>query len=248
MDDWTSRETAMLEHRRTFSGMPFHIGGGEILIVDREKFEMCGLGDTGSILFDNQQLRTLSDIGVICNNRHGDYHYPEYDQAFFRRRLGDGICDDLALIHTGAQHGYDAMLGAFVMDAIDTYDKFITQMAWGGFDVQLARRIQRHFMDLEDRPLVDDREIFDLIHFAAKRNEPTINLSSSHRRLIQFEATAKVPTLLNHWRFLQGEIIYDIKLGFSRVPARQFYEVAQRRLASVGLPVLEPRYFKGSGR
>ena len=248
MDDWTSRETAMLEHRRTFSGMPFHIGGGEILIVDREKFEMCGLGDTGSILFDNQQLRTLSDIGVICNNRHGDYHYPEYDQAFFRRRLGEGICDDLALIHTGAQHGYDAMLGAFVMDAIDTYDKFITQMAWGGFDVQLARRIQRHFMDLEDRPLVDDREIFDLIHFAAKRNEPTINLSSSHRRLIQFEATAKVPTLLNHWRFLQGEIIYDIKLGFSRVPARQFYEVAQRRLASVGLPVLEPRYFKGSGR
>ncbi len=53
-------------------------------------------------------------------------------------------------------------------------------------------------------------------------------------------------SLLNHWRFLQGEIIYDIKLGFSRVPARQFYEVAQRRLASVGLPVLEPRYFKSS--
>ena len=246
MDDWSSRETAMLEHRRTFSGMPFHIGGGEILIVDREKFEMCGLGDTGSVLFDNQQLRTLSDIGVICSNRHADYRYPEHDQAYFRRRLGDGICDDLALINIGAQHGYDAMIGAFVMDAIDTYDKFLLQMAWGGFDVQLARRLQRHFVDLEDRPLVDDREIFDLIHFAAKRNDPTINLSSSHRRLIQFEATSKVPTLLNHWRFLQGEIIYDIKLGFSRVPARQFYEVAQRRLAAVGLPVLDPRYFKGS--
>ena len=246
MDDWSSRETAMLEHRRTFSGMPFHIGGGEILIVDREKFEMCGLGDTGSVLFDNQQLKTLSDIGVICRKRHADYRYPEYDQAFFRRRLGDGICDDLALIHIGAQHGYDAMLGAFVMDAIDTYDKFLLQMAWGGFDVQLARRLQRHFVDLEDRPLVDDREIFDLIHFAAKRNDPTINLSSSHRRLIQFEATSKVPTLLNHWRFLQGEIIYDIKLGFSRIGARQFYEVAQRRLAAVGLPVLDPRYFKGS--
>jgi len=246
MDDWSSRETAMLEHRRTFCGMPFHIGGGEILIVDREKFEMCGLGDTGSILFDNQQLKTLSDIGVICRNRHADYRYPEHDQAFFRRRLGDGICDDLALILIGAQHGYDAMLGAFVMDAIDTYDKFLLQMAWGGFDVQLARRLQRHFVDQEDRPLVDDREIFDLIHFAAKRNDPTINLSSSHRRLIQFEATSKVPTLLNHWRFLQGEIIYDIKLGFSRIGARQFYEVAQRRLAAVGLPVLDPRYFKGS--
>ena len=244
MDDFTSRETAMLEHRRTFAGMPFHIGGGEILIVDREKFELCGLGDTGSILFDNQQLKTLTDIGVICRDRHGDYRYPDFDQAYFRRRLGDGICDDLALIHIGAQHGFDAMLGAFVMDAIDTYDKFLLQMAWGGFDVQLARKIQRHYVDLEDRPLVDDREIFDLIHFGAKRNDPTINLSSSHRRLIQFERGAKVPTLLNHWRFLQGEMIYEIKLGFSRVPARQFYEVAQRRLASVGLPVLEPRYFK----
>ena len=68
--------------------------------------------------------------------------------------------------------------------------------------------------------LVDDRDILALIHFAAKRNDPNINLSSSHRRLIQFEPHAKVPTLLNHWRFLQGELLYDVKLGFSRVPAR----------------------------
>ena len=245
MDDWSCRETAMLEHRRTFTGLPFHIGGGEILIVDREKFEMCGPGDTGSILFDKVQLRTLSDIGVVCRDRDALYHYPDHDQAFFRRRMGDGVCDDLALILIGAQHGYDAMLGAFVMDAIDTYDKFLLELIWGGFDAQLARRLQRHFLDLEDRPLVDDREIFDLIHFAAKRNEPTINLSSSHRRLIQYEKNAKAPTLLNHWRFLQGEFIYDIDLGFSRVPARQFYDVAQRRLAAVDLPVREPRFFKG---
>lgn len=245
MDDWSCRETAMLEHRRTFAGMPFHIGGGEILIVDREKFEMCGLGETGSVPFDDEQLRTLRDIGVVCRDRDAAYRYPDHDQAFFRRRMGDGVCDDLAMIFIGAQHGYDAMLGAFVMDAIDTYDKFLLDMTWGGFDVHLARRLQRHFLDLEDRPLVDDREIFDLIHFAAKRNDPTINLSSSHRRLIQYEGNAKVPTLLNHWRFLRGEFIYEIKLGFSQVPARQFYDVAQRRLAAVDLPVLEPRYFKG---
>jgi len=247
MDDWSSRETTMLEHRRTFTGLPFHIGGGEILIVDREKFEMCGLGDTGSTLFDNEQLRTLSDIGVLCRDRDASYRHPEHDQAFFRRRMGDGVCDDLALIYIGAQYGYDAMLGAFVMDAIDTYDKYLLELTWGGFDAALARRIQRHFQDREDRPLIDDRAIFDLIHFAAKRNDPTINLSSSHRRLIQYERHAKVPTLLNHWRFLQGELIHDIKLGFSRVPGRQFYDVAQRRLAAVDLPVLEPRFFKAGG-
>ncbi len=244
MDDWSSRETTMLEHRRTFNGLPFHIGGGEILIVDREKFEMCGLGDTGSVLFDNEQLRTLRDIGVVCRDRNAGYSHPEHDQAFFRRRMGDGICDDLAIIYIGAQHGYDAMLGAFVMDAIDTYDKFLLDLTWGGFDTLLAGRLQRHFRNLDERPLVDDREIFDLIHFAAKRNEPSINLSSSHRRLIQYEKNSKVPTLLNHRRFLQGELIHDIKLGFSRVPARQFYDVAKHRLAAVDLPVLEPRFFK----
>jgi hypothetical protein len=244
MDDWSSRETTMLEHRRTFNGLPFHIGGGEILIVAREKFEMCGLGDTGSVLFDNEQLRTLRDIGVVCRDREVEYSHPEFDQAYFRRRLGDGICDDLAMIYIGAQYGYDAMLGAFVMDAIDTYDKFLLDLTWGGFDAHLAGRLQRQIQDHENRPLVDDREIFDLIHFAAKRNEPTINLSSSHRRLIQYEKNSKVPTLLNHWRFLQGELIHDIKLGFSRVPARQFYDVAKHRLAAVDLPVLEPRFFK----
>jgi hypothetical protein len=182
---------------------------------------------------------------VVCRNRDAAYRYPDHDQAFFRRRMGDGVCDDLAMIYIGAQHGYDAMLGAFVMDAIDTYDKFLLELTWGGFDAQLARRLQRHFLDLEDRPLVDDREIFDLIHFVAKRNDPTINLSSSHRRLIQYEKNAKAPTLLNHWRFLRGEFIYDIDLGFSRVPARRFYDVAKRRLAAVDLPVLEPRFFKG---
>ena len=245
MDDWQSRETTMLEHRRTFAGLPFHIGGGEILIVDQEKFAMCGLGDTGSVLFDNEQMRTLRDIGVVCRDQKAVYGFPEHDQAYFRRRMGDGVCDDMAMIYVGAQHGFDAMLGAFVMDAIDTYDKFLLDLTWGGFDTDLARRLQRHYQDLEDRPLVDDRQIFDLIHFAAKRNDPVINLSSSHRRLVQVEKNAKVPTLLNHWRFLQGELIYDINLGFSRVPARQFYEVAQRRLAAVGLPVLDPTYIQG---
>ena len=244
MDDWPHREAAMFQHKKTFAGGPFHIGGGDILIVDADMLAQTGLGDTGRIHFDEQQLRTLEDIGVICRNRHGDYHWPQHDQAYFRRCMGDGVCDDLALIGIGANHGYDAMLGAFVMDAIDTYDKYLLNLVWGGFDTSLARRIQRHFLDVEDKPLVDDRLILDLIHFAAKRNDPHVNLSSSHRRLIQYEPRAKVPTLLNHWRFLQGEPLYEIKLGFARVPATEFYPLAAQRLDSAGLGVKAPEFVK----
>jgi hypothetical protein len=244
MDDWEHRRTAMLHHRRTFGGYPFEMGGGEILIVDREKYELCGLEDPGSNVLDDDQLRTLHDIGVICRDRHGDYAWPDHEQVFFRRRAGEGVCDDLALIMVGAKHGYDAMLGAFAMDAVDTYDKFLLTMTWGGYDTHLAGRLQRRFAETEGAPLVGDDEIFDLIHFAAKRNDPAIYLSSSHRRLIQVEGGAAVPTLLNHWRFLQGEPVYDIKLGFARVPAEKFYGVAHARLTAAGYEVPPPRFVR----
>lgn len=248
MDDWSYRRTTMLEHKRTFAGMPFHMGGGEILIVDRPNFEMCGLGDTGSTVFLDDQLRTLKDIGVVCRDRHAAYSFPEYDQAYFRRQMGDGVCDDLALINMGARYGYSAMLGAFVMDAIDTYDKYLLNLTWGGFDTALAGRIQKHFRTVEDAPLVCDSQIFDLIHFAAKRNDPLVNLSSSHRRLIQVEKNADVPTLLNHWRFIQGEDVCEIELGFSRIPAREFYGSAWKRLNAAGLFVAEPTFIKRPGQ
>jgi hypothetical protein len=244
MDDWSYRANAMRHHKTTFGGMPFHIGGGDILLVDAANLKMVGLGDTGASVFTDQEMRTLTDIGVICRNRHGDYSFPEYDQAYFRRQMGEGVCDDLAILYVGAKYGYSAMLGAFVMDAIDTYDKYLLKMTWGGFDTFLAGRIQKHFLNTEDEPLVWDDAIFDLIHFAAKRNDPIVNLSSSHRRLIQFEKGASVPTVLNHWNFVQGRPVFDIKLGFARVPGRDFYQAAHKRLKSVGISVAEPSLIK----
>lgn len=247
MDDWSYRSNTLRHHRRTFGGMPFTIGGGDIMIVDAANFEQVGLGDTGATVFTDQELRTLKDVGVICRNRHGEYAFPEYDQAFFRRQLGDGVCDDMAMIYVGARYGHSAMLGAFLMDAIDTYDKYLLNLTWGGFDTWLAGRIQKHFTEAEGKPLVWDDAIFDLIHFAAKRNDPPINLSSSHRRLIQVEKGSAEPTILNHWRFLQGEPVYDIKLGFSRVPARDFYRVAHARCKAGGFKVPDPAFRKAKG-
>lgn len=245
MDDWSMREATMYEHKRTLGGYPFRMGGGDILIVDSANFQMCGLGDTGAHVFDELELGTLKDVGVICRDQNAQYSFPEYDQAYFRRCMGDGVCDDMAMIWIGARHGLDAMLGGFVMDAIDTYDKYLIELTWGGYDTHLAGEIQHRFQEKEDAPLVDDRRILELIHFAAKRNDPPLNLSSSHRRLIQVEGHSEVPTILNHWRFLQGEPVFDIKLGFSRVPAKEFYTAAHERLRLAGIPVKVPEFVKG---
>ncbi len=117
------------------------------------------------------------------------------------------------MIWIAAHHGWSGLLGAFLMDAIDTYDKYLRDLTWGGYDTWLARQVQERFRAREGRPLVGDREILDLIAFAAKRNDPPVGLSSSHRRLIQTEQGSAVPTLLNHWRFVQGEPVFEIAAG-----------------------------------
>ncbi|MCP4572396.1 MAG: hypothetical protein GY838_08620 [bacterium] len=242
MDDWSFRATSMLQYKRTFGGFPYQIGGGEIMVVDPDRLALLGLGDTGQSVFTDDHLRQLRDLGAIVDDPAGEHRFPDRDQAFFRRRLGDGVCDDMAMVLVGARHGLDAMMGAFVMDAADTYDKYLLEMTWGGYDGWLAGGIQSRILEREGSPLVGDEEILDLIHFAAKRNDPPVPFSSSHRRLIQYEKNATTPTFLNHWRFLQGDPLDDIKLGFNRVPARDFYTAARDRLAAVGINVPVPTY------
>ena len=249
MDDEAHRRMTVAWRGRGMDGRPYVLGGGEIRIVDRERFRMVGIVDPGREPWEDDQLRELERLGVILPDREGEvWSFPQYDQAYFRRRPGDGVCDDLAMIRIGAEHGFDALLGAFVMDALDTYDKHLARFTSKGVDLALAETLQEIWRERTDAPLVGGEEILDLIWFAAKSNAPPTSLSSSHRRLIQTESRGRVPTLLHHWRFLQGEPLDDIKLGFARVPAREFYELAHARLKSVGIPVPEPSFRRLSAR
>ncbi len=243
MDDEAHRRMTVAWRGRAFDGEPYLLGGGEIRIVDRERFRLTGIVDPGREPWDDEALRELERLGVVLPDRDGVvWTYPQYDQAYFRRRPGYGVCDDLAMIRIGAEHGFDAMLGAFVMDALDTYDKHLDRFTSKGSDLALAEAIQEAWRERTDEPLVPGEEILDLIWFAAKNNTPPSPLSSSHRRLIQIESRGKQPTLLHHWRFISGETLDDIKLGFSRVPAREFYALARSRLLSVGCQVPTPAW------
>ncbi len=243
MDEEGHRRMAHNWHRRAFDGELYELGGGEIRIVDVAKFEQTGIVDPGQQPWDDPALRELEQIGVVMPlESAGDYPWPRYDQAYFRRRLGEGVCDDLALIRIGAEHGCDALLGAFVMDALDTYDKHLLSYTSKGSDQALAEEIQDRWRERTGRPLASGEEILDLIWFAAKNNTPRTSLSSSHRRFLQTEAGAREPTLLHHWSFLQGRPLADIKLGFARVPAREFYEIAHRRLTAAAFPSSAPSF------
>jgi hypothetical protein len=240
MDDIDHRRETRKQYSKDFSGDWYELGGGEIRVVNRGLFQASGIVDAGQDAWDDHGLEELERLGVLIPADEKIWEYPQYDQVYFRRRLGDGVCDDLALIAIGVRHGLDAMLGAFVMDGLDTYDKFLSRFTTKGSDTRLAEDIQAAWREKHGIPLVPDAELFDLIWFAAKNNSPRVNMSSSHRRLLQTEAGAGVPTVLHHWRFIEGKPLTPIKLGFARVPAEEFYRAAYQRCRAAGHAVPEP--------
>jgi len=230
MDDYNIRRKTLFKYINDFEGYPLELGGGEIIPADRNKLMKLGLKDTENKEFSKAELEYLADLGVI-GEKGKFYNYPEFDSVYFRRRLGEGVCDDLAMIYIGKKYGVDAMLGAFLMDAVDTYDKFITRTIFGGMDGYLAEKIWRVLGN--DFLCID--EILECIYFSAKMNYPSLKLSSSHRRFVQIENGASKPTFLMHLDFLQGKTMPDFRLGYIRMKSKEFYEIAKKRLESVGL-------------
>ncbi|MEA1922858.1 MAG: hypothetical protein U9N63_09395 [Pseudomonadota bacterium] len=245
MDDPDCRQRSLALLPFDFNGFELELGYGAQEVVRPERLVQLSLGDTGARAFSSAERRHLVELEVIVDEKK-IYDYPEFDQAYFRRCLGDGVCDDLALLYIGRAYGFDAMLGAFLSDAVDTYDKFLEQCHPGGMDGYLVNQLVSLSYQTCGAPPVEEEELARLINFAAKLNLPTTRLSSSHRRLIQYESGSDQPTLLQHWKFLIGEKLPRIHLGFSREPAEKFYQTAFLRFQAAGLPVPAPQ-FMGKG-
>ena len=241
MDDLDQRLMCMAHHRSTFNGDPLEIGGGRTFVVRPDLLAAVGIVDPGRGEFTPADVQRLEDLGILYREDRL-YMRPEFEQAYVRLQSGDGVCDDLALIWIGARHGHDAFLGAFVMDAVDTYDKFLWRFRPGGVDGRLATAIQERWQGRYGEPLVSGEEILTVIRVAAKLNDPRSPLSSSHRRFIQTEVGSNVATLWNHWRFVAGEPIYEIDLGYQRFPSRKFYDIARKRLEYMQIAVPDSRW------
>jgi len=247
MDDFDQRQMCMVHHKRTFGGDPLILGGGKTYVVRPDLLQAVGIIDPGRGEFAPDDIESLVDHGII-QPEDREYARPEFEQAYFRLGTGEGVCDDLALLYIGARHGWSAYLGAFVMDAVDTYDKFLWAFRPGGVDGRLAGAIQQAWRGRYGEDLVRGVEILDVIRFGAKNNDPSLFLSSSHRRFIQTEVGSRVPTLLNHWSFLEGDPIYDIELGYARFPSRKFYDIARKRFSILEIDIPEPVFARHERR
>ena len=236
MDNFEYRTKTMAEHPETISKKPLIIGGGESYLVDIKRTRLfTDFWELANKEHTTEDIDYLRDLGIVVDKT---IRGRRVEPAYIRRREGPGTSDDLAFIMIGEMYrdaGIDksisAMLGAFVIDAVDTYDKCVTYPKEGGLDEALAANIQEGWRHKHGKPLVDDQTIMRLIYYAAKGNVPRVSVSSSHRMLVEYRGTSPVATMENHIRHVQGRRVRPFPVGFERVPSPKLYTVADIRAA-----------------
>lgn len=228
MDNWKLRRTTADHFKVTLSGEPLILGAGESLVVDREKFLQAGLTEqiASEKEFGAEELDNLRDLGVIIQESAGRPPKKAVGM-YFRRMVGLGISDDAALIYLGKIYGEAAMYGGLLADAADTYDKYVEVYVTGGYDELLVASLLSRLGGLDS--FVSKQEIRRLIYFSAKANEPPLDISSSHRRLLQIEPGGKVSTFLNHLCYVRGDKPARIPLGYNRFDSDKFYRGISQR-------------------
>ena len=228
MDNWKKRRRTAKHFRVTLRGEPLILGGGELLLADMEKLTKVGLTEriAADRIFSDEEIRSLRELEVIVGESRLDKH-TKPDGIYFRRMPGPGVSDDAAIIYIGKTYGTDGMYGALLADAADTYDKYVETFIEGGYDENMVNLVSKRLA--RGGPFVSEEEIRRLIYFGAKANDPPLDISSSHRRLIQIEPGSRIPTFLNHLTYVQGEQPARFPMGYNRYDSRKFYEGVSQR-------------------
>ncbi len=234
MDNYDTRQKTVQHYKKTFNGRDLEIGGGETHLVNSKQLLMF-LGSPKALAeaeHDLEALDYLRRMDVIVDKRGTGV-----TGTYIRRKIGPGTSDDMAFVTIGKRHGVGAMLGAFVVDAIDTYDKLVQYPIVGGLDEQLGAHIQQSWKSMYGKPLMTEGEIMEVIYFAAKDNTPKLGVSSSHRRFVEIpegtERNSKATVEL-HIKYVLGQSLPKFRIGYEQIASEAFYDNANSRLRHLG--------------
>src|SRR3989339_712156 len=157
------------------------------------------------------------------------------ENVFIRTNSGLGCCDDACLIAIGRLHSPDALLLAWAIDAVDTYSKCTINSVEGGFDEWLGKELEKKWSEKYNEELVTKEETTEIIYLGAKRNDPAITFSSSHRRFNEMGLNQLYPTILNHYNFAKdGTRSPKYSLGFDQTSSKHFYKIMEERFELFG--------------
>ena len=219
---------------------PYSLGGGEMYFLNlRSYWDRFGSHThLHQIEHTDDHLEMLTKQGILTSQRSNGETV-----QFVRRKSGYGTSDDLTLILVGKLYlrispeaAASAMAGVYAADLVDTLDKHGMHPLLEGHDEHIASHIQQSWKEKIGQELVPEELITFIIYHAAKAtHDPFIPISSSQRRLLQYQGQytgrAATTALKSHHRFvLQGHLSRDVLIGFSEVNGGWFYAMASQRV------------------
>jgi hypothetical protein len=239
MDSAHWRQKTVEHYQRTFDLEPFVMGYGTCYPVNLNVLYDCNLDSIflSTVAHDEAKIEEYKKMGLIAGKDEANGKFVE--SLYIRNAEGAGISDDMAFISIAGQeylakrHGESGMWGAFVVDGIDTYDKYAVNICEGGQDEHLANHIAQKWKAKYNEDLVTDKETMEIIYTSAKGNSPKIKLSDSHRRFVQYQDIPHMSTIEMHQEFVSGNPISGGTFGFNPVKSQSFYQKAQLRLERI---------------
>jgi len=209
------------------------VGGGSSYFVDVAKMPDMGLDGRQLARGEYEQdIEHFKQVGLIVDDASGilseeaaEGGGDRFRYMYIRHRRGCGHSDDAALLTTGMLYGFSAGVGAFVADAIDTIEKYISEP--GDLDDELARSIGSSCSDLGVGP--DD--VLKVSRLAADEEDAELNMPDcSLRHFLRVDREVDQNAIESHLLFLEGKEMAEMDIGHEHVSNLELYEFLQGKV------------------
>jgi len=233
MDSDVWRNQTLCDYPLTLKGNILEIGFGKEYVIDTNKLNDFKLTIEDLAEKDHSKMIDSYRAGGLIVEKSG--YSKGLENVFIRTNSGLGCCDDACLIAIGRLHSPDALLLAWAIDAVDTYSKCTINSVEGGFDEWLGKELEKKWSEKYNEELVTKEETTEIIYLGAKRNDPAITFSSSHRRFNEMGLNQLYSTILNHYNFAKdGTRPPKYSLGFDQTSSKHFYKTMEERFELFG--------------
>ncbi|MFA5888083.1 MAG: hypothetical protein WC852_05230, partial [Candidatus Nanoarchaeia archaeon] len=192
------------------------IGGGECIGVNRKLARQRGitLESIAKIPHSDDEIKEMIKSGLLCSDVESS---PSIVSSYVRKAKGKGTSDDLAVLLAGRLFGFDAAVGLYLTDAIDTWDKYVPFIFKSGQDEQLGEKIEKSEEKIKQKikgfKLPSDDEVHKFISVIAEVNYKNM-ISSSQRYFLQVDPKSKMSAIESHLEYVKGNQVPEVHIGY----------------------------------
>lgn len=216
------------------------IGGGECIGVNRRiaREEGVTLESIAKTPHSEEEIAEMIKKGLLCYDVESS---SSIVSSYVRKAKGKGTSDDLAVLLAGRIFGFDAAVGLYLTDAIDTWDKYVPFIFKSGQDEQLGEKIGKAEDKIKQKlkgfKLPSDDEVHKFISAIAEVNYSNM-ISSSQRYFLQIDPKAGLSAIESHLEYIKGNKVPEVHIGYlsSKLTNHQMYKQFEGKYQEVYRP------------